>query len=176
MSESTTWRRCSSCKNPIAFGAQHWVCNITTCNRPRTGLVFCSVSCWDGHLAVVRHRESWALERRAPTQAEWQREQAGDKAPGTTPRQTPPSVTASPSERSPRRVLPPPGKREPDPLEREVLIVMSKLKSYVRARSGFNTSDRVGESLSEAVRELCERAIEKARAEGRRTVLERDFE
>jgi histone H3/H4 len=73
-------------------------------------------------------------------------------------------------------VLPPPAKREPDPLERDVLIVISKLKNYVRARSGFNTSDRVVEPLSDAVRELCERAIEKARAEGRKTVLERDFE
>jgi histone H3/H4 len=30
--------------------------------------------------------------------------------------------------------------------------------------------------LSESVRELCDRAIEKARAEGRKTVLDRDFE
>jgi hypothetical protein len=171
------WRRCSSCKNPIGFGAQHWVCNVSTCNRPRTGLIFCTVSCWDGHLAVVRHRESWALERRAPSQAEWQREQAAEKAsPATTGAPTPPSVTASPSERSPRRVLPPPARREPDPLERDVLIVISKLKNYVRARSGFNTSDRVVEPLSDAVRGLCERAIEKARAEGRKTVLDRDFE
>jgi hypothetical protein len=176
-----TWRRCSSCKNPIGFGAQHWVCNVSTCNRPRTGLVFCTVSCWDGHLAVVRHRESWALERRAPSQAEWLREQAAERTASTAnepsaPAPPAPSVAASPTERAPRRVLPPPARREPDPLEREVLIVVSKLKNYVRARSGFNTSDRVVEPLSDAVRELCEKAIEKARAEGRRTVLERDFE
>jgi hypothetical protein len=57
-----------------------------------------------------------------------------------------------------------------------VLVVMSKLKNYVRARSGYNTSDRVAEPLSDALRELCDRAIEKARAEGRRTLLDRDFE
>jgi hypothetical protein len=181
MTDAAAWRRCSSCKNPIAFGAQHWVCNVSTCNRPRTGLVFCNVSCWDGHLAVVRHRESWALERRAPSQADWQREQqAAERTPSATGAShagpTPPSVTASPSERSPRRVLPPPAKREPDPLERDVLVVASKVKSYVRARSGFNTSDRVVEPLSDSIRELCERAIEKARAEGRRTVLDRDFD
>ena len=54
--------------------------------------------------------------------------------------------------------------------------MVSKLKAYVRARSGFNTSDRVVEPLSDAVRELCDRAIEKARADERKTVLERDFE
>jgi len=169
MAEAASWRRCSSCKNPIAFGAQHWVCNVSTCNRPRTGLVFCTVSCWDGHLAVVRHRESWALERRAPTAAEWEREQASSAA-------TAGPTEASAAERAPRRVLPPPAPRAPDPAEQDVLVVMSKLKNYVRARSGYNTSDRVAQPLSDALRELCDRAIEKARAEGRRTVLDRDFD
>jgi hypothetical protein len=171
MAEAATWRRCSSCKNPIAFGAQHWVCNVSTCNRPRTGLVFCTVSCWDGHLAVVRHRESWALERRAPSAAEWAREQAAVAAAPAAP----PDGAAG-NERAPRRVLPPPAPRVPDPAEQDVLVVMSKLKNYVRARSGYNTSDRVAQPLSDALRELCDRAIEKARAEGRRTVLERDFD
>ena len=169
MAEAATWRRCSSCKNPIAFGAQHWVCNVSTCNRPRTGLAFCTVSCWDGHLAVVRHRESWALERRAPSAAEWEREQAAAAASAPPP-------DGAAAERAPRRVLPPPAPRVPDPAEQDVLVVMSKLKSYVRARSGYNTSDRVAQSLSDALRELCDRAIEKARAEGRKTVLDRDFD
>lgn len=164
------WRRCSSCKEPIGFGVQHWVCNISTCNRPRTGLIFCTVSCWDGHLAVVRHRESWAVEKRAPSAAEWAAEQ-GAAATASTP-----SVATSPSERSPRRILPPPVTREPDPIESDVLIVITKVKNYVRARSGFNTSDRVVLPLSESVRELCDRAIDKARAEGRKTVLDRDFD
>jgi hypothetical protein len=172
MTDASHWRRCSSCKNPIGFGAQHWVCNVSTCNRPRTGLVFCTVSCWDAHLAVVRHRESWALERRAPTAAEWEREQqsAGPPPAAST------SVGASPVERSPRRVLPAPAPRKPDPVEDDVLVVMSKLKNYVRARSGFNTSDRVAAPLSDALRNLCDRAIDKARAEGRKTLLDRDFE
>ena len=164
------WRRCSSCKEPIGFRAQYWVCNVSTCTRPRTGFVFCSVSCWDSHLAVVRHRESWALEKRAPSEAEWASEQGPDTSAAA------PSVATSPSERSPRRILPPPETREPDPVESDVLIVLSKLKNYVRARSGFNTSDRVVLPLSESVRELCDRAIEKARTEGRKTVLDRDFD
>ncbi|HEY8495136.1 MAG TPA: hypothetical protein VIN04_14685, partial [Myxococcota bacterium] len=69
---------------------------------------------------------------------------------------------------------PPPAR--PDPVPQDVLIVTSKLKAYVRARSGMNTSDRCVEPLSDAVRRLTDRAIEKARAEGRKTVLARDFE
>ena len=169
--EQEFWRRCSSCKKPIAFGAQYWVCNVTTCTRPRVGFVFCTVSCWDAHLGVVRHRESWALERRAPSQQEWAREQEGSSpaAPAAAP-------AAIASERAPRRVLPAPATRQPDPVEDDVLVVMSKLKNYVRARSGFNTSDRVAQPLSEALRTLCDRAIDKARAEGRKTILDRDFD
>ena len=38
---------------------------------------------------------------------------------------------------------------------REVLVVASKLKEYVRLRAGFNTSDRALEALSDVVRERC---------------------
>jgi histone H3/H4 len=58
---------------------------------------------------------------------------------------------------------------------REILIVVSKLKSYIRARSGFNTGDACAEVLSDQVRALCDRAIENARRDERKTVLERDF-
>ena len=57
----------------------------------------------------------------------------------------------------------------------DVLVVASKLKAYVRAASGFNTSDAVIDLLSERLRTLCDRAIEKARAEGRKTLMDRDF-
>ncbi|MEB2344496.1 MAG: hypothetical protein OZ948_07145 [Deltaproteobacteria bacterium] len=183
MEAADRWRRCSSCKAPLAFAAPYWACNVSTCNRGRTALTFCSVSCWDAHLAVVPHRESWALERRAPTRAEWAaklaedggEERPAERAPATAaPARAPSAPPAAAA--APRRILPPPAPARPDPLAREVLIVASKLKAYVRARAGMNTSDRCVEPLSDAVRELAERAIEKARAEGRRTVLERDFE
>lgn len=174
------WRRCSSCKAPLAFDAPYWACNVSTCNRGRTALTFCSVSCWDAHLAVVPHRESWAVERRAPTRAQWEREQAAASSGSTVSEQagaSPPAGTPPPAGSvAPRRILPPPAPAKPDPLARDVLIVASKLKAYVRARAGMNTSDRCVEPLSDAVRELADRAIEKARAEGRKTVLERDFE
>lgn len=60
------WKKCNSCKKPIGFDAIYWVCNVSTCNRARTGLSFCSVGCWDAHLPMMRHRESWAVESRSP--------------------------------------------------------------------------------------------------------------
>ena len=64
------WLHCSACRKGIPFGATHWVCSVSTCNRARTQLVFCSVSCWDSHVATLRHRDSWAIEARAPTRDE----------------------------------------------------------------------------------------------------------
>jgi hypothetical protein len=57
----------------------------------------------------------------------------------------------------------------------EVLIIASRLKDYVRAKSGYHTSDRVLEPLSEIVRRVCDQAIRNAQREGRRTVLDRDL-
>ena len=69
------WKRCSNCKKELPFDATYWACNVSTCNRPRTALVFCSVSSWDAHVPTLRHRDAWAEERRSPTAAEWGREQ-----------------------------------------------------------------------------------------------------
>jgi histone H3/H4 len=53
--------------------------------------------------------------------------------------------------------------------------VVSKLKAYVKARSGMNTSDNVTSVLSEHLRKLCNEAIRNAARDGRKTVLDRDF-
>jgi hypothetical protein len=58
----------------------------------------------------------------------------------------------------------------------EVLIIASRLKDYIAAKSDYNTSASVMDCLSDFVRRASERAIENARAEGRRTVMDRDFE
>jgi len=58
---------------------------------------------------------------------------------------------------------------------REVLIVVSKLKKYIRARSGMNTSDAVVPVLSDHLRRLCDEAIANATRDGRKTVMDRDF-
>ncbi len=154
MDESELWKRCSVCKTPIALGAAYWACNVSTCNRKRTALVFCSVDCWEVHLPDANHRESWAVEKQAPAVAE----------PGDAP--------PTPKRRVVVRPASPATSREPAD---GVLIVASRLKDYVKRRSGYNTSDRVLEPLSEIVRRACERAIENARREGRKTILDRDL-
>jgi histone H3/H4 len=58
----------------------------------------------------------------------------------------------------------------------EVLVVASKTKDYIRKASGMNTSAAVMEALSNKVRQLCDQAIERAKADGRKTVMDRDFE
>ena len=159
MPGTETWRRCSACKNPIALGATYWVCNVSTCNRKRTGMVFCTVSCWEVHLPGANHRETWAVEKRAPKTAE-----------------PPDPVRPTSATRERRRIV---ARPDPAPAPREtpqeVLIVSSRLKDYVRARSGFNTSDRVLQPLSEIVRGVCDRAIANAERDGRKTVLDRDI-
>lgn len=57
----------------------------------------------------------------------------------------------------------------------EVLVVASKLKNYIKGKSGMNTSAAVMEALSGRIRELCDQAIDNAKREGRKTVMDRDF-
>ena len=157
MSDPSAWRRCSSCKKPIAFRALYWTCSVSTCNQKRTGLAFCTVSCWDAHLPVARHREAWAEERTAPSSAA-----AGSASGGGGEKQ--------------RRIVRP-GEAPPQtaPTADEVLVIASRIKDYIRAKSGYNTSDRVMVPLSRIVRRVCDEAIRKAQQGGRLTVLDRDI-
>ena len=59
--------------------------------------------------------------------------------------------------------------------EKEVLVVVSKLKNYIRDASGMNTSGNVAAVLSDLVRSLCDKAIANAKNDGRKTVMDRDF-
>src|SRR5262245_3499457 len=173
-----TWRKCNACKNPIPFHAKYWVCSVSTCNRPRTGYVFCTVSCWDSHIAEARHRDAWADEKRAPSKEAWEKELAANPEP--TP---PPKPVAPPAQPVVRRVV---GDASPATAaavegnvqfadaEREVLIVVSKMKKYIKDRAGFNTSDAVAEVLSDHVRAICDDAIRAAARDERKTVLDRD--
>lgn len=56
----------------------------------------------------------------------------------------------------------------------EVLVVASKIKKYVKEKSGMNTSDKIMDLLSAVIRRECDAAIEKAKGEGRKTVMDRD--
>ena len=59
--------------------------------------------------------------------------------------------------------------------EKEILVIVSKLKTYIRSASGMNTAGNVAPALSNAIRRLCDQAIAKARSDGRKTVMDRDF-
>jgi histone H3/H4 len=59
--------------------------------------------------------------------------------------------------------------------EKDVLVVVSKLKNYIKDTSGLNTSGSVATALSEIVRKMCSDAIERAKNDGRKTVMDRDF-
>ena len=57
----------------------------------------------------------------------------------------------------------------------EVLVVASKLKNYIREKSGMNTSAAVIDVLSDKIRRMCDEAVERAKQDGRKTVMDRDF-
>lgn len=172
MSTAEFWRRCSGCKAEIGFEQTYWVCSVSTCNRPRTGMFFCSVSCWEAHLPMMRHREAYAVEKRSPSMAAWQREleEADARESDKQVRAAAPTQRAAPA----RRIVAP-AADERDDLPRDILIVASKLKKYIKARSGMNTSDAVMGVLSDHVRKLCDQAIRTAGENERKTVLDRDF-
>jgi histone H3/H4 len=57
----------------------------------------------------------------------------------------------------------------------ENLVVVSKLKTYIKSKAGMSTSGKVPDRLSQAIRKLCDTAIENAQKDGRKTVMDRDI-
>ena len=172
-----TWLKCSACKNPISHGATHWVCSVSTCNRSRTRLVFCTVSCWDSHVAILRHRDAWAVEAKAPSKEAWEKELAAMPPEPTTPTKpvAVPAVRRVVGDASPATAAAVEGSvRLADVADRDVLIVVSKMKKYIKDRSGMNCSDGVVDVLSDHVRAICDDAIRAAGRDDRKTVLDRD--
>jgi len=200
--DSGVWMLCSVCRKDIAVDDINWVCSVATCNRSRTRLVFCSVACWDSHLATLHHREAWAVEERAPSREEHARGETDAAA-----LDAPPSPAPSPLLRpSPAALVRPASAPVAEPQSRtvvssappvpaasasvtgaaggpalsssyahdDVLIVVSKMKKYIRGRSGMNTSDAVADALGDHVRSICDEAIRTAARDGRKTVLDRD--
>ncbi|MBC7754071.1 MAG: hypothetical protein H7Z71_07520 [Moraxellaceae bacterium] len=60
-------------------------------------------------------------------------------------------------------------------MSHEVLVVVSKMKQYIRETSEFNTSEDVNQVISNMIRIACDRAVERAKAQGRKTVMAKDF-
>lgn len=148
----TYWRKCGSCKKDIGFNQVYQVCSV--CGGK---YAFCSVDCWDQHVPVMNHKNAWAEESRSPAQA------AG--TPAATSNQPVRRIVSSPSTTS----------TETSSMDAEILIVASKLKQYVKDKYDLSTSANVMDALSREVRKLTDRAAEKAKAEGRKTLMDRDF-
>lgn len=145
------WRKCSVCKKPIPQGSIYQKCSISSCRKS----VFCSVDCWAVHDSVMGHKSAWAEEERAPFEV---------FNPDAPRRRIVTPKTSSNTFKSSKTSIP-----------KDVLIVVSKLKAYVKARADMNTSGDVSEVLSEIVRRECDKAMEEARKEGRKTLMGRDF-
>ena len=148
------WRHCGSCKKPIILKQNYYACSISTCKKT----AYCSIACFDDHSPIFRHKDAWALEKRAPTEPEI----ASDTPSRLDTARLASSAT---SKKSPLN----------DDLSRDVLIVASKLKDYVRVKGGLNTSQNVVDRLSDMVRILCDQAIERAHHDNRKTLMDRDF-
>jgi len=58
--------------------------------------------------------------------------------------------------------------------EKEILVVASKLKAYIKTNSEMSTSAATLSTMSDRLRTLADQAIENARKEGRKTVMDRD--
>lgn len=186
---SDLWRKCSTCKKPIDFGATYYVCSVSTCSGQRTGYVFCKVGCWESHVPGARHRDAAAIEKRAPSREAAAREAAqienkdlssvGSSA-GGSPARAPLRVLASNSSAPPRATSGPlssSASLSGSPAPKEVLVIASRLKEYIDSKSGgFNTSQSVIDVLSDHLRRVSDRGIENAKADGRKTVMDRDFE
>ena len=143
------WKKCSSCKKDILTGQNYYVCSVSTCQGKATNYAFCSVGCWDAHVPVERHRSdsAGAIERTAP------RDSASEPV-----RRVPSSPAAA-------------AKLGND----EVLVVVTKVRKYISEKSGMNTSNGVYDVLTEKIKGLCDRAIDEASTQGRKTVMDRDF-
>jgi hypothetical protein len=143
----------------------------------------------------MRHRESWAVEKTSPTLEAFRREERNNASktsnanPNANRSENPPASKSRPAastREAGRTIIRRSGKSEGQTLDasvdatpanvpRETLIVASKLKNYVKAISGMNTSDAVLEVLSDHVRALCDEAIRSATKNERKTVMDRDY-
>ncbi len=189
---SEVWRLCSSCKKALGFKIKFFECSVSTCNNKRTGLVFCSVACWEVHLPNARHRDAGAIEKISPGPEQWARELSERQAPAAQlsaagpPARTisgnlaPTSASStsgsqSASNESRRILIRPSTPTTTNNKEDEVLVVVSRIRQYVKDRADMNTSQEVYDLLSDQLRRALDDMMEAARLDGRKTVMARDF-
>lgn len=168
MNQPAFFKQCSTCKTSLPFGGKYYKCGVSTCNKKATALYFCSVPCWDAHVPDARHRDAWAEEEVAPSREEYELLAAANPvSDSATRRVVSQRSTAQADDAS----------EAPDAAsEQDVLVVMSKIKGYIKTRAELRTSDGVADPLSAHLRHICRKAIQSAAANDRSTVLARDIE
>ena len=57
----------------------------------------------------------------------------------------------------------------------EVFVVTSKVKKLIKEKGGCNTASETIEVLSKAIERLCEKGVDSAKSDGRKTVMARDI-
>lgn len=145
---SDFWKKCAVCKKEIGLSRTYQKCSISTCRKQ----VFCSVDCWSVHDSVMGHKSAYAEEELSPDQPEAQQKPRRRIVPSSS------NLSSSNSN-----------------LPMDTLVVVSKLKSYVKAKSGMNTSGDVADEISDFIRVLVNFALDEAHKEGRKTLMARDF-
>lgn len=111
----------------------------------------------------MNHKNSWAEERKSPS-----KEDAASGNQSDSPRR----IIISSKSLDTHFV----NKNDSSEfLDDEILIVASKLKAYVKEKHDLNTSANVMEALSRIVRNYTDRAVLRAKSEGRKTLMDRDF-
>lgn len=163
------WKKCSICKKEISFSSTYYVCSVSTCQRLRTGFTFCSTQCWDAHLGYVRHREAYAEEAVAPSKEEYaqasSRESESDDSGRPKRRiivEQPRYAKEAAAGSSTRRDV-------------DTLVVVSKVKQFVRSEAGLNTSQCAIDALTQKVVQACLSGIERAKEAERKTLMGRDL-
>lgn len=157
MSDENGWRRCGPCKKMIPYNSTYYICNVSSCKKH----VFCSHNCWRAHVPLMRHKDAWAEEEKSPAT----KEAALAEAPAIPTKRI---VANQPAPDSAN-------KHQQSDAPKDILIVASKLKNYIKSKSQLNTSAQVMDILSDIVRDHCDAAIEVAKRDGRKTVMDRDF-
>ncbi len=158
--DQSYWRKCIVCKNEINFSTKYYKCSVSGCDKKRSPAQFCSVECWDVHRSIMSHKSAGADEYQSPSKQTWLETEANESKVRI--------VSAKKESGSP--VISGNANTE------DVLVVVSKLKSFVKDSSGLNTSSDVMPALSDIIRNTCTKAVQNAHRDGRKTLMARDFD
>ncbi len=168
------WKKCSICKTAINFNTKYYLCNVSTCRSERTGMRFCSVTCWDAHLGYVNHRsEVYAEENKSPTAESMNFPESGSQREPV--RKIVADIKATDLLTTEVKVNHPVALQAND-IKSDTLVVVSKVKKIISDQSDFNTSQCCIDRLTKKVIEECLKGIKKAELAGRKTVMGRDIE